>query len=183
MDIDAAIGRLTWTPAAGQVGTFRVAVTAADGRGGETTQLFDLPTVATAPNRNPTISSQPRGSVRVGDPYLYVVVASDPDGDPLTVTLDEYPAGMAVDAAGRVTWTPAAGQAGTHTVVVLAADPGGAGGSQTYTLVAAAANGAPTITSNAVQTVTAGLPYRYDVRASDPTATRSPTPSTSTRSA
>ncbi|MBX9627946.1 MAG: putative Ig domain-containing protein, partial [Gemmataceae bacterium] len=170
MAIDAATGRLTWTPAAGQEGTFRVAVVAADGRGGETTQTFDLPAVATAPNRNPTISSKPRGSVRVGDPYLYAVVASDPDGDPLAYSLDEAPTGMAVDAAGRVTWTPAADQLGPHPVKVRVEDGRGGGVVQSFTVtvVTQVSNQAPAITSVPPGGATVGRLYAYDLAAADP---------------
>src|SRR5207244_493126 len=62
MEINATSGRLSWTPAAGQVGPPHVEVTAADGRGAATTQSFDLPTVATAPDNAPRITSTPRGS-------------------------------------------------------------------------------------------------------------------------
>ena len=50
--------------------------------------------------------------------YEYQVVATDPDNDPLTYSLPTAPSGMQVSASGRVTWTPAANQAGGHDVVV-----------------------------------------------------------------
>jgi RHS repeat-associated protein len=170
MAVDPATGRLTWTPAADQVGTHHVAVAAADGRGGETTQFFDLPAVATAPNNPPAVTSRPRGSVRVGDPYLYAVVASDPDGDPLTYSLDEAPAGMAVDAAGRVTWVPAADQLGPHPVRVRVED--GRGGfvvqGFTVTVVTAETNRPPAITSVPPGAATVGRLYAYDLVGDDP---------------
>ena len=72
----------------------------------------DLPVVAAAANAPPAIASTPRLTARIGDPYLYPVVASDPNGDPLAYSLDAPPAGMSVSAAGLVSWVPAAAQAG-----------------------------------------------------------------------
>src|SRR5262249_24833758 len=57
-------GLVTYAPAAGDVGTQHVEITASDNRGAATTQIFDLPVVATAPNDPPTITSTPRFSVR-----------------------------------------------------------------------------------------------------------------------
>ena len=64
---------------------------------------FDLPVVASAANNAPTITSTPRGTVRLGATYLYQVLASDPNGDPITYLLSTKPDGMTMDAAGLVT--------------------------------------------------------------------------------
>lgn len=99
---------MLWTAAAGQVGTQHVEVTADDGKGAATTQIFDLPVVATSPNQPPSITSVPRGTIRVGDPYRYQVVATDSNSDPLTHSLPTAPAGMTL-AGGPIHWVPAAG--------------------------------------------------------------------------
>jgi hypothetical protein len=81
-------------------------------------------------------------------------------------------AGMTIDpVSGLIQWTPTLAQVGIHTITVAAIDPL-RGGTQTFDIGVSDGSNPPTITSSPVQVVTAGLPYRYDVRASDPTATR-----------
>ncbi len=170
MSIDPATGLVSWTPAAAQVGTRHVAITASDGRGASTAQSFDLPVVATAPNGAPAITSAPRFSIRIGDTYLYQVVATDPNGDPLTYTLDTAPAGMAINATGLVSWTPTATQLGANAVTVRVADGRGGFATQGFTVqvVTQATNHAPTITSAPPAVATVGRLYAYNLTGTDP---------------
>jgi RHS repeat-associated protein len=172
MTINGTTGLLTWTAAANQVGDHPVDVVVSDGRGGSVVHSFTLPAVAAPTNRGPTITSLPRGSVGLGERYLYQVVASDPDGDPLGYLLTTAPAGMTIDAStGLVTWEPAANQLGAHTVVIRVEDGRGGFATQTYTLQVLsqpAANQPPTITSTPSQSATLGIAYRYDAQATDP---------------
>ncbi|MFN0054206.1 MAG: putative Ig domain-containing protein [Planctomycetales bacterium] len=170
MTIDAGTGLVRWTPAAGQVGSAHVAITADDGHGAATTQFFDLPVVATAPNEPPTITSRPRGSVRLGDTYLYQVVASDPNSDPLTYSLATKPDGMSIDATGLVSWRPVAAQFGANDVAVTVADGRGLSVTQSFKIqvVSQTSNQPPGISSNPPGTATVGRSYAYDVVASDP---------------
>ena len=57
-------------------------------------------------NGPPVIVSTPPEQAAPGRTYRYQAEAVDPDGDPLTWSLDQGPAGMAIDADGQVTWTP-----------------------------------------------------------------------------
>lgn len=55
--------------------------------------------------------------------YDYLVVAKDPEGDPLAYTLSTAPAGMKIDSAtGRIEWLVPAGLTGTHQVRVTVED-------------------------------------------------------------
>jgi RHS repeat-associated protein len=170
MAISAGTGLLSWTPTSGQVGMQHVAITASDGRGGATTQSFDLPVVATATNHPPAISSTPRGSVRLGDTYLYAVQASDADADPLTFSLPTAPAGMTIDTTGLVTWQPTAAQLGLNPVQVRVTDGRGGFATQTFQInvVNQSSNRPPSITSTPPQTATIGVPYAYNLVGSDP---------------
>jgi hypothetical protein len=57
--------------------------------------------------------STPATEALVDSLYLYLPVAEDPDGNLLTFTLLDGPAGMQVDPqTGRIEWTPTAGQRG-----------------------------------------------------------------------
>ena len=77
---------------------------------------------------------------------------------------------MTIDpTSGLIQWTPTPGDLGNRTVRVRATDPDGLFAEQTYRiLVVAAANQPPTITSTPSTDGTAGVPYSYDVDATDP---------------
>ncbi|MCZ2343882.1 MAG: putative Ig domain-containing protein [Bacteroidales bacterium] len=172
MVIDRATGALTWTPTAAQVGDNPVVIAVSDGRGGVTTQSFALPVVPT--NAPPAITSTPVGPAVEERPYVYVVTATDPDGDPITFSLTTAPDGMAIDAAsGVLTWTPDADQIGDNPVTISVSDGRGGVRTQSFTLPVVAdtpetPNAAPVITSTPFGPARAGSPYRYVVTATDP---------------
>jgi RHS repeat-associated protein len=165
--------RLEWTPSADDVaaGTRTISLRATDARGASVVQTFAVSVVATAPNVAPHINSTPRIVARPGVPYVYAVVASDANADPLTYTLDpaQHPAGMTISTAGIVTWTPSPGISGTHPVRVLVSD-GTATATQEFTITIAsqADNRGPAIVSNPLQTGRHDKEYVYDALAADP---------------
>ncbi|WP_165228130.1 putative Ig domain-containing protein [Aquisphaera insulae] len=169
MTIDATTGLITWTPVASQLGAQAVAVRVEDGRGGVGTQAFIVEARPAGEDLPPIITSTPGYVASVGSPYRYAVTASDPENQPLTFSLLTFPTGMTIDAAtGVISWTPTAGQMPSTTVVVAAEDPAGNVAGQRFTISVRAANRAPSIASTPVSSVTAGLTYRYDLRATDP---------------
>lgn len=91
-------------------------------------------------NSAPIITSDPALTAATGVPYLYAVVANDPDaGDILTFSLETSPAGVTIDSlSGLVRWTPVTGDLGPHAVVVKVADARGRFALQGYTLTVAA---------------------------------------------
>jgi RHS repeat-associated protein/uncharacterized repeat protein (TIGR01451 family) len=122
----------------------------------------------TAVNRAPAITSTALLSARAAVAYNYDVEASDPDGDTLTYSLLNPPAGMSINAGtGLVSWTPTAQQVGSHSIAVRADDGRGGIAAQDFTLAVSAANAPPVIDSTAVTTAGIGQPYQYDADASD----------------
>ncbi len=86
-------------------------------------------------NSPPRILSVPPTQVEPEQGFTYEVEAVDPDGDALTYSLLQAPAGMAIDAfLGRITWTPAAGQGDARPVVVQVRDEFGAADVQAFEL-------------------------------------------------
>ncbi len=167
MTINAASGLIAWTPASAQTGNQAVTVRAADPGGLAVTQSFTV-SVASA-NVAPQITSTPLLAAMAGVAYGYDVNAIDANGDTLSYSLTQAPAGMTINAAsGLIAWTPTSAQAGNQAVTVRAADPGGLAATQSFTVnVTAAANVAPQLTSTPVTTATVGAVYSYDVNATD----------------
>ena len=169
MTIGPATGFITWTPAVNQAGGQQVVVQVEDGRGWVGVQTYTILVATTPPNRPPIFTSTPQYVATDGQLYQYTAVAVDPDGDPLSFSLREAPAGMTIDpATGLVRWTPTAAQSGVHTVTVLATDPGGARGGQQFSLLVTV-NTPPVIALTPPPPVAAtlGAHYYYDVRATD----------------
>ncbi len=170
MTLDAATGRIRWTPALDQVGQHRVGLSVRDGRGGETRQSFTVVVrdAATA-NLPPVIESTPPSFGLVGKLLRYDVEALDPEGEPLVFSLATGPAGTSIHAAsGVLEWTPKATDVGTHVVGVRATDSRGASGNQVFDVRVRVTNALPQITSeNAPGTVLAGTTWQYDLDATD----------------
>ncbi|MDX1653941.1 MAG: putative Ig domain-containing protein [Candidatus Competibacteraceae bacterium] len=83
----------------------------------------------------PTILSRPPLGASPGFEYVYGLLASDADfGDTLTWTLVDGPGGMAIDSFGVLTWTPGAGELGSHRVHIVVIDSEGHSDDQIYQL-------------------------------------------------
>ncbi|MBI4605705.1 MAG: PKD domain-containing protein, partial [Planctomycetes bacterium] len=165
MVIDPTSGLIEWTPDVGGI-TAQVRVVAMDPRGGSASQSFGI-AVANV-NDAPVITSSPPLQAVAERLYRYQVAASDEDGDALSYALVAGPAGMAIDAAGLVQWTPAMADVGMHPVTVRVVDVHGADAAQSYTLEVLERNRPPEITSAPVTTASEDAPYSYDVEATDP---------------
>ncbi|PAT33092.1 hypothetical protein CLI92_05275 [Vandammella animalimorsus] len=164
MQIDAATGRIDWTPSAAHNGPQRVSLIVRDSHGAQAQQSWQV-YVQLSANRPPSIGSQPVQRAQPGLTYSYQVQASDPDGDLLSYQLHTAPVGMSISATGAILWTNPT--AGNHPVELRVSDPHGAWASQSWTL-RVGANGQPVIHSAPVSSAQRGQPYSYQVQASDP---------------
>ncbi len=168
MTIDPATGLVRWTPTAAQNGTHTVRVVVEDDQGGIDSQSYLLNVGQQAINRPPLITSQPGYRAGTGRLYQYAVKASDPEGRPVTFSLQTNPNGMEIDTAtGLITWTPTPAQETDHTVTVVATDDMNARAVQTYVLTVRP-NQAPQFRLPGPQSAAASTVYRYDLRATDP---------------
>lgn len=85
------------------------------------------------PNHPPLITSAPAVLAATDVLYVYNVVATDPDNDNITFSLEGPPAGMAIgNMSGTLAWTPSA--AGNYSIAVKATDLHGASDIQRFTL-------------------------------------------------
>ena len=86
-------------------------------------------------------------SVDAGDALAFTTSATDADGDSLTYSATNLPAGASFNAAsGAFSWTPADGQAGTYVVTFEVTDSY-LSDSEDITITVSDANNAPVITS------------------------------------
>jgi len=134
-------------------GSYSVAVTVTDGRGGEVT---DYVTVAVRANESPTISSliadadwtTPSGTIQV------TCTASDPDGDELSY---EWSAtGGSITGTGAVVNWVAPGEVGIYDITVL--DTDSQGGEDTGSIALIASNGPSPVIEDVIVTAK-GHPY------------------------
>ena len=176
MSVDPVTGRISWTPTGTELGAFDVAVTASDGRGGTSVQRFTVTSSEPPPNRPPVFTSTPVVEAVPGQTFLYVAVAADADGDPVTYRLSGVPpTGVTIDKqTGEIRWVPTEAQVGNRQVSVVAEDGRGGSATQTFVVcVSAGPNRPPLIVSEPVTVIEAppagGLvDYSYDVEALAP---------------
>ena len=125
-NFDAGTGTFSWAPAAGQAGTHTgVRFEVSDGTDAD----FEEITITVADvDQAPVVDGIFPQSVTEGATLSFLVTASDPDNDPLTLSYDALPEGSSFDAAtGTFTWRPRLDQSGTYEAVFRAtqqtADP------------------------------------------------------------
>ncbi|BCY15228.1 Ig-like domain-containing protein [Actinoplanes sp. L3-i22] len=143
-------GTLTYTPYAGWSGTDVFTVTVSDGRGGTDTGTVTIVVANAPPTARPESVTRPAGLPSTIDVLLN---DDDPNGDPLTVTVDT-PAthGTATVAAGRVAYQPVAGYAGPDAFHYTIAD--GHGGTSGATVTISLVNAPPTARPDTASTPT-----------------------------
>jgi hypothetical protein len=167
----AASGRLSGTPAAGNVGsTGAIVITVSDGA--ETAAMdFTINVVTAAPvNRAPTITGTPNTSVTSGNAYTFQPVGSDPDGNTLAYSIQNQPSWATFSqSTGRLTGTPQAAHVGTSARITISVSDGTASASlPSFTIqVNAPANRAPTISGSPLASVLALVGYAFQPSATD----------------
>jgi hypothetical protein len=127
---DTTTGRLSGTPAAGNVGAYsNIVISVSDGAASASLTAFSITVTATTPppavNRPPTISGSSPTSVIAGQAYSFQPSASDPDGQTLAFGIANKPAWASFNTStGRLSGTPAAANVGTYSNVVISVSDG-----------------------------------------------------------
>lgn len=115
-------------------------------------------------NHAPAILSEPVTSTNLDQTYFYPVKVFDPDGDPVTWSLETAAAGLDIDPDSGAIYgmklVP-----GSYGVLVSVKDGQGGTDEQRYTLVVTAN---PSITSSAPNHTFTGYTYSYEVYAASP---------------
>ncbi len=172
MEINRQTGLITYTPTRRQLGEQTVEILVLDGRGGEATQTLTLEVTPDFDNQVPVINSNPVTQVNLGEIYQYQVIATDGNGDRITIDLPLKPEGMTIDReTGLIIWEPQASQIGSHEIVLRVKDDFGGLELQSFTLEVIVANNAvPIFTSIPPQDATPQInkPFTYQGSAIDP---------------
>lgn len=121
----ATTGRLTGTPAAANVGTSaRITISVSDGSTTVSLPSFTIQ-VNAATNRPPVISGNPLTSLNLGLAYAFQPSASDPDGNPLTFSIQNRPSWATFSTStGRLSGTPALLNVGLFSNIIIAVSDG-----------------------------------------------------------
>lgn len=166
MTVAAATGVVSWLPGQEQVGSHLVELKVQDASRASALQAFTVTVAAT--NDAPSITSSPPTDAGDRELYRYEIVASDPDpADSFNYEVSG-PAGMSVDSAGAVTWTPGGSDiGGSFPVTVTVRDGAGAPAVQSFVVTVADVNNAPFFVSDPVTMVAVGDAYAYDAEADD----------------
>ncbi len=171
---DTATGRLSGTPAMGNVGTYDgIVIRVSDGSLSAALPAFALQvTAAPIANRPPAISGTPPASVAAGSAYSFAPTASDPDGNTLTFSIQNRPSWASFDTAtGRLTGTPSDSQLGTFANIAISVSDGAAAVALapfTITVTQGATNRPPVIGGTPPTSATVGQAYSFTPTASDP---------------
>ncbi|MCG8673750.1 MAG: putative Ig domain-containing protein, partial [Pseudomonadales bacterium] len=166
LNFDEQTNTFTWTP--GSPAQYLIEFIATDENGRFST-LSHYVTVNEDPE-NPfqqIISEPEQRSVLIGELYRYEWLVQDPEGDPITYSIEYGPQTMTIDAAtGVVEWTPTESDEGLHHVRLRAEDNRGGYATQTYTLVAYKAGGQQSqllIVSRPPAGAAINVPWQYQV--------------------
>lgn len=166
MVMDTQTGALRWQPNRSQIGHHTINIRLLDSYGESSTQSFVL--TVNGVNSPPRFFSTPVTQASVDYAYTYTAAALDAENSRLAYRLGRHPSGMAIDAAGKVDWTPT--EIGSYDVDILVTDPQNSTAIQTYRLDVGSSrsNLPPLIISTPEPRASLGRAYVYQLEASDP---------------
>ncbi|HET7864109.1 MAG TPA: putative Ig domain-containing protein, partial [Burkholderiaceae bacterium] len=115
--------RLHWTPSARDRADSEVLIRVVDSRGGVALRRFTL--AVDGANHVPVLGAVGDITLDEGQSLRLPLMAADADGDAVTVSLRNLPAGARFDAAtGILSWTPGYDQAGDYAGIAVVASDG-----------------------------------------------------------
>ncbi len=145
------------------------AVTAYDASGHESTysNIVHSPLVASS-NNPPVLASIGNKSILEGATFSFNVSATDSDGDSLTYTVSDAPAGAGFDTAtGAFSWSPEFNQSGSYSVTFSVSD-GLDSDTETILMTVTDVNRSPVLSSIGTQTIGENSLLTFTITGSDP---------------
>jgi hypothetical protein len=122
----ASTGALSGTPGQGDVGTFgNITITVSDGELSAALSGISITVSDDNTNEAPEIAGNPPTAATVGQQYLFVPSATDPDGDTLTFSIVNRPTWASFNtSSGRLRGTPDEGDVGIHGDIQISVSDG-----------------------------------------------------------
>jgi hypothetical protein len=122
---DSTTGRLAGTPTTANIGHYaNIVISVSDGTASASLPAFTI-TVSQAVDQPPTIGGNPTTSVNAGSPYSFTPSASDPEGQPLTFSIQNQPSWASFNTAtGQLSGTPAAADVGNYPNIIISVSDG-----------------------------------------------------------
>ncbi len=166
---NTATGALTGTPTNSDVGSYsNIVISVSDGVATTALTAFSITVVNS--NDAPTISGSPATAATQDIAYSFVPVAADADvGTSLVFSISNKPSWATFDTAtGALTGTPANGDVGSHSGIVISVSDGALNATlPAFSITVANVNDAPTISGTPPTKVTAGVLYSFTPVAAD----------------
>ena len=127
----ASTGRLSGTPTAANIGRFsNITISVSDGTLTASLPTFAITVSARPVDGPPTIGGTPQTSVNAGSTYSFIPTASDPQGHPLTFSIENQPAWTTFNAStGQLSGSPAAADVGSYANITISVSNGTRGAS------------------------------------------------------
>jgi hypothetical protein len=166
---DPATGSFSWTPGYDQAGDYTLTFTAADDGSPTLDDSETITVVVNDVNAPPVLAAIGDQSVAEAATLSFHISASDVDGDGLTYSFANLPAGATFEM-GTFTWTPGYDQAGTHAGIVFTVTDDGTpnlADSESITITVSNVNRAPAFGSIGEQTVDEQASLSLTVSATD----------------
>jgi len=172
LTFNATNGRISGVPLLGNEGTYNdIEIAVDDGQVSTMLPRFSISVEpSTTPNMPPEIDGTPATSVTVRDGYTFKPTGSDPDGDPLTYSIENRPDWATFSSAtGQLSGTPQPGDEGTYTDIAITVSDNVSGASlPAFSITVNAGNATPTIGGTPSPIVNVDQSYSFTPTASDP---------------
>ena len=125
-NFDASSGRLSGTPTTANIGHYpNILISVSDGTLSASLPAFTITVSQGSVDQPPTIGGNPATSVNVGSAYSFTPTASDPEGQPLTFSIQNQPSWAAFDTgSGQLSGTPTAGDVGSYSNIIISVSDG-----------------------------------------------------------
>ena len=114
----------------------------------------------------PLIISNPGLVGTIEELFTYDITALDPEGQAVTLTLENGPTGASI-IDSQLRWTPTSTDLGDYPITILATDPAGNPGRQSFNLTIRPVNTPPVFQTDPVTDVAVGERYLYASLATD----------------
>lgn len=159
-------GTLSGAPQAADIGAYAsIVISVTDGQSSASLPAFTLTVNSTGA---PMISGVPNTEISAGQSYSFTPASSDPDGDPLTFSIQNPPAWATFSTAtGALSGTPLNSDAGTFANIIITVSDGTNTASLPAFSITVIGNAVPSISGTPATSVTIGNNYAFVPTAAD----------------